>query len=131
MGILIKGVFKGELCNRGGCTGVIEAYDKEGCCSCHISAPCSYCITQTEYCPKCGWSAEEEQHSYEEGFSKRYCANATPYVCKTDEQLFKELPDGEFGYIYVVSGTPSVTRLRGKHNGLTREEIFRDRKSVV
>lgn len=119
-----KGVFKGELCNRDGCTGVIEAYDKEGCCSCHISAPCSYCTTQTEYCPKCGWSAEEEWHTYMEECYNHNSIYKKPRTRKTDEELYNELPDGEFGYIHVESGGHTITRLKGKHNGMSRDAIF-------
>lgn len=130
-----KGIFEGELCNRDGCTGIIEAYDKEGCCSCHISAPCSYCTTQTEYCPKCGWTAEDEQHSYiEDHYSDT--TNEKPRVYKTSEQLYSELPNGQFGYIRIASGSHTITHIRGKYNGLSRKEIFRrfgcaDRKSMA
>lgn len=52
---------KGETCE---CGGIIDEYEKEGCCSCHINPPCSYCTEQTAFCPDCGWSAEEEQDEY-------------------------------------------------------------------
>mgnify|MGYP001176802239 FL=1 len=123
MGVLIKGFLEGDVCNRLGCSGVIEVQEKEGCCNCHINAPCSYCTTQTEYCPKCGWSAEEEQHSYEDECRQQYSTTHNAY--KTDRERFNELPDNEFGYIHMVSGSSSITFLKGKHNGLTREEIFR------
>ena len=131
-----KGIFEGEMCNRDGCTGVIEAYDKDGCCSCHTCAPCSYCTTQTEYCPKCGWSAEEEQHTYIEEYYSHNSTDEKPRARKTGEQLYNELPDGEFGYIRVASGSHTIIHLRGKHNGLSREDIFRrvgcaDRKSMA
>jgi hypothetical protein len=55
------GFEKGETCNRdGGCYGVIAKHEKEGSCSCHSNPPCSYCTTQTEYCPVCEWEASEE-----------------------------------------------------------------------
>lgn len=55
-----EGTFKGDVCNRGGCKGIINEYDKDGCCSCHINPPCAYCTTDTAYCPECDWSAEDE-----------------------------------------------------------------------
>ena len=58
------GYFKGEKCNRNGCNGIIDEHEKEGECTCHINPPCSYCTTQTSYCPKCGWSASEEEYEY-------------------------------------------------------------------
>lgn len=54
------GLCKGEQCNRNGCAGVINEHEKEGSCSCHINPPCSYCTTDTAYCPECGWEACDE-----------------------------------------------------------------------
>lgn len=117
-----KGEFKGELCNRNGCTGIIDAYEKEGSCTCHRNPPCSYCTTMTEYCPICGWSAQEEQDAY----LKEYAKKQTPFVYqyKSDEQRFNELKDGEFDYIRLNSGAPSVVRLKGKHPNMSRGEIY-------
>lgn len=55
-----EGIFKGDVCNRNGCHGIIDKHKKDGCCSCHINPPCGYCTTDTSFCPKCGWSAQEE-----------------------------------------------------------------------
>lgn len=55
------GYEKGEVCNRNNCSGIIEEYDIDGSCSCHVNPPCSYCTTPKEYCPACGWDAKEEQ----------------------------------------------------------------------
>lgn len=55
------GYMKGEECNRNGCKGIIDEHEKEGCCSCHINPPCSYCVDAAEYCPECGWDGKEEQ----------------------------------------------------------------------
>lgn len=116
------GTHEGEVCNRNGCNGIIEEGEKEGCCSCHINPPCSYCTTQTEYCPICGWSAEEDQRKYLDEYAKKQ--SSSTYVYKSDEQRFKELKDGEFGYIDVVSGGHTIVRLKGKHPNMTRKEIF-------
>jgi len=53
------GVAEGEICNRDGCKGVIEARETEGC-SCHINPPCAQCVDPKEYCDTCGWDATEE-----------------------------------------------------------------------
>lgn len=54
------GIVKGEVCNRDGCEGIIDEHEKEGCCACHINPPCSYCTTDTSYCPVCDWSCEDD-----------------------------------------------------------------------
>lgn len=53
------GYLEGEVCGRNGCDGVLKEGDKDGCCSCHIAPPCSYCTMSAEYCPKCDWEAEQ------------------------------------------------------------------------
>lgn len=58
---MTEGIEAGEICNREGCTGIIQQKEIEGGCSCHTCAPCSYCTTAKEYCEKCGWDAKEEQ----------------------------------------------------------------------
>jgi len=61
------GYLSGEVCERNGCQGVIEEKESDGCCSCHIAPPCSYCETPLEHCPECDWDAleelEAEQHA--------------------------------------------------------------------
>lgn len=54
------GIVKGEICNRDGCVGVIDEHEKDGSCSCHIHPPCSYCVTDTAYCPVCDWSCDDD-----------------------------------------------------------------------
>ena len=114
------GYFKGEKCNRNGCNGIIDEHEKEGECICHINPPCSYCTTQTSYCPKCGWSASEEEYEYHLNRKQE------PFVYKhkTEEERFNELKDGEFGYIYVASGSSIICRIRGKHPNMKPKEIY-------
>jgi hypothetical protein len=59
--IMEFGYEKGETCNRNGCNGILTEHDTENHCSCHISAPCSYCTDSRVYCPECGWDGREEQ----------------------------------------------------------------------
>lgn len=56
-----EGFLKGDVCNRNGCDGIIDEHEKDGSCSCHINPPCSYCEHDASYCPKCDWSAAEDQ----------------------------------------------------------------------
>lgn len=56
-----EGYLKGDTCNRDNCQGIIDEHDSDGCCSCHINPPCSWCETSREYCPECGWDGEQEQ----------------------------------------------------------------------
>jgi len=62
--IIEFGTIKGELCGRNGCEGIIDEHEKEGCCSCHINPPCGYCTSDTSYCPKCEWAAEDDREQY-------------------------------------------------------------------
>lgn len=55
------GQFTGELCNRNGCTGIIEEHEKDGSCSCHSNPPCSYCVDDMHFCPVCGWEGLDDQ----------------------------------------------------------------------
>lgn len=50
---------EGEVCNRNGCTGLIECHPVENC-SCHISPPCSACTDPRNFCPVCEWEESEE-----------------------------------------------------------------------
>ncbi len=64
----VIGFAKGEKCNRWinplnkYCDGIIDEGYKEGCCSCHINPPCSYCTTDTSYCENCGYRAEDDKY---------------------------------------------------------------------
>lgn len=53
------GTEEGDICGRDGCDGVI-AYTKSENCSCHISPPCSSCMSVKLHCPECDWKAEEQ-----------------------------------------------------------------------
>jgi len=54
----------GEICGRDGCSGIIEEHESDlGGCSCHQSAPCSYCTEERQFCPTCGWEASQDETS--------------------------------------------------------------------
>lgn len=115
------GIYKGEVCGRDGCNGIIQEREIDGCCSCHISSPCSYCETPKEFCPECGWDANEEMNAYFEKNKKRY--PPANFVYKTPQQKFDELPDGKFGaVIWGYFGTGMV--VKGKHPNMGRQEIL-------
>ena len=56
------GLVEGDVCNRNGCKGIIEEDPDlvEGCCSCHINPPCSYCVTDKAFCPVCDWVGQDD-----------------------------------------------------------------------
>lgn len=87
------GEFKGEVCNRGACKGIIEEYEKEGSCSCHIAPPCSYCTEDNNYCPECDWSGEEEQRKVFHESVKKVNVNEISYRRKEVEDLDKSKID--------------------------------------
>ncbi len=52
-----------EKCNRGGCKGILiqgESDDPSASCNCHSNPPCSFCTEDRTYCPKCEWSAKDD-----------------------------------------------------------------------
>lgn len=54
------GIEKGEVCNRDGCTGIIDEYEKDGGCLCHTGvAPCTYCTKGYRFCPICEWEEQD------------------------------------------------------------------------
>lgn len=55
----IHGSYEGDVCNRNGCSGHISL-EKDGGCSCHISAPCSPCMASYMTCPACDWSEHDD-----------------------------------------------------------------------
>lgn len=120
------GYCKGDKCNRDGCEGIIDAHEKDGCCSCHINPPCSYCETSSEYCPICGWDAKEEKDEIDKKSAEYWMEwhknNPRP-IYKTDEELFNELPNDKIGYVRFPSGRSFIC-LKGKYpEGTTTTDI--------
>ena len=95
---ITHGVLKGEQCNRNGCAGIIDEHEKEGGCSCHINPPCSYCTTDTAYCPVCGWDCGEEVDTpvdpeVAKGNQEYYAKQLEAF--KDDEDRFNRLFSGK------------------------------------
>lgn len=57
---VVMGYEAGNTCNRDGCQGIIAEHEPDGCCSCHIAAPCGVCCHNYGYCDTCGWDADDE-----------------------------------------------------------------------
>lgn len=55
----VIGYEEGDVCNRNGCTGVIDTHPSEGC-SCHISPPCHSCTSPRGFCPECDWLEKDD-----------------------------------------------------------------------
>lgn len=57
------GFEKGHVCNRDGCTGIIQERNDGTYCSCHLNPPCSHCVDSIErmHCPICDWSGQDER----------------------------------------------------------------------
>lgn len=53
------GLLNGEICNRNGCKGIVF-HEPEGCCSCHLNPPCSFCTDDGAVCFDCGWENRRE-----------------------------------------------------------------------
>lgn len=57
------GTDEGDHCGRNGCSGTIELGDPDdGCCSCHINPPCSYCTGKRLICNECGHEVGEQEN---------------------------------------------------------------------
>lgn len=82
------GYAKGEICNREDCKGLIQEYNIDGGCSCHINPPCGYCTTPKEYCPECNWDAHEEQMEYSRLSDEQYERNKKYY--EEQNRAFKQ-----------------------------------------
>lgn len=50
----------GQVCGIDGCDGIIKEHEPEDC-SCHINPPCSACLSDRRYCPKCDWVGMDEK----------------------------------------------------------------------
>lgn len=52
---------QGDMCNRDGCDGQMQEHDRDGCCSCHISPPCGWCVHGPEIrCNECDSCVDDD-----------------------------------------------------------------------
>ena len=51
------GTQEGDTCNRDGCDGIMVIEEAEDC-SCHINAPCHWCVFNVPVCDTCGEQVE-------------------------------------------------------------------------
>ncbi len=54
------GTKEGEICNRGGCPGIMEFKEVENC-MCHIRPPCNACVDNLFRCDTCGETEGDDQ----------------------------------------------------------------------
>lgn len=108
----------GEVCNRNGCTGIIEEYEKEGCCSCHINPPCGYCTEDNRYCSVCDWNGADEQS---ELLQKINTKAVEPYVYKV--RTIADLDNSRIDWIRKSHTHFSMIKEGVYPEGTTRSEV--------
>lgn len=116
------GLVKGEMCNRNSCKGILDEHEKEGGCSCHINPPCSYCTTDSAYCPECGWEASDE-------VDERPLVAAGPYSTYKSK-TFADLDCSKIDWVY-EGGTHFTMNKHGRFpKGTTRAEVEKEVKGT-
>lgn len=50
----------GDKCPDKNCNGHFVEQESDGCCSCHICAPCGYCTNPMIECDECGFEHDTE-----------------------------------------------------------------------
>ena len=101
---------------------VWQSHHTDGCCSCHITPPCSYCTDQDLACQKCGEIAAE----YEPPSIVASIAKISAVTYKSGEERFKELPDGVFGFVsYPNNGWGMAIKGKLHPEGMNRAEILK------
>lgn len=119
------GYEKGDICNRNGCIGIIDEHEKEGCCSCHINPPCSYCTEQSEYCLECGWEASEEQTPIVKYASYNdYLDRVRKHDIDLSLKMQKKLPITEFDYRCEGHTHFSMKKEGVYPDGMTSKEVY-------
>lgn len=72
---IFLGYEQGEVCNRDGCQGILDEYDTDTSCSCHINPPCGHCVNSRVFCPVCEWDGGEEQQEAWAAEHKEYMSD--------------------------------------------------------
>jgi hypothetical protein len=81
----------------------------DGCCSCHISPPCSYCTDQEEYCKDCGEVIEE--------YSPPTLTESLAAVWKPEPFKPRPCGDGLLTRIALDSSSGSTMEYTGTYEG--------------
>jgi len=137
----MEGFEKGEICNRNECDGIIAEHHSDGCCSCHINPPCSYCTEPKAYCPKCDWDekddfieAENKEREYWTDYHKHPDVIAEKKRVEAEMILFEKMYRGEIPvdkYRARHRSHSSCSQIiYGVHPNLSREEIEKDTKGT-
>ena len=109
------GLIEDEKCNRDGCVGIMQRVDTDGCCSCHINPPCSYCTDAEFICDTCEFLVEVEQLDYD-------TKPQAPLKYKTPDEKYKELDKNKFNYI-TIAGAYYFMEYKGYCPDMTRDEV--------
>lgn len=115
------GYLKGEKCNRDSCSGVIEEYESESGCSCHINPPCSHCTDSRSYCPECDWDGREEQMEYE---SKMSATTYIPFEYKT--KTIEDLDTTKVDWIYSSHTHFSMIKEGVFPSGMSKDDVKKE-----
>jgi len=101
------------------CSGELE-YITEGCCSCHINPPCSYCTDAPLVCVDCGEIDEKLELPKINTTHKP----STPIKYKTMQESFDELPSDKFGFTKGVNTGWGMIVKGYNPDRLTKEEVL-------
>lgn len=102
-----NGLIQDDVCNRDGCTGLMQEQDNDACCSCHICPPCSHCTDMIFECDDCGAETDLAEPA-KSSFTPR------PVKYKTTAERFTELADNEFNYV-TIPGAYYWMEYKGKY----------------
>lgn len=126
----ITGTETGEMCNRNGCTGIIEESPKHGSCSCHINPPCSHCVDDNHYCPECDWQGIEDQRNYPilgaQGMYNRLMQREDNYRDKIDRMRKGEIPADKITWYAKGHTNFSMYKIGAYPEGTTREQVEKE-----
>jgi len=119
------GYEKGDICNRGSCTGVIDEHDADRSCSCHISPPCSVCVDDRHYCPECDWQAIDDQKPL-----SSYSPSKSVYQYKTNAQRLAEMDHSKIDWVHESHTHFSMKKIGKCPLNYTTQQVFDEVKGT-
>lgn len=115
------GFEENEVCGRDGCDGTIQLEDTDSCCSCHISPPCSHCVDDRHYCPKCDWHAiDDQKNTYSYSSAPTYPV----YQYKTNVQKLAEMDHSKIDWVWESHTHFSMKKIGKCPLNATTKEVF-------
>ena len=112
------GYEEGEHCNRGDrldCYGIIEEHEKRPC-SCHIMPPCSACVDDRAFCPKCDWVGSEEANE-----NQKNEVHVISYMGLSPKPV--KLDNTKIDWTYRLKSNSSMIKIGVYPGGTTRTEV--------